>query len=79
MCANLNISEDADLQGLVQRSVIKTFGEDMVGIIGYGTDIINDIAALGKSGVSYKSVTPSDPSPSRKFSRVACFPKENMI
>ncbi len=46
--ANLNISEDADLQGLVQRSVIKTFGEDMVGIIGYGTDIINDIAVLGK-------------------------------
>ncbi len=46
--ANLNISEDADLQGLVKRSVIKTFGEDMVGIIGYGTEIINDIAVLGK-------------------------------
>ena len=52
MCANLNISEDADLQGLVKRSVIKRFGEDMVGIIGYGTEIINNIAVTGKREVT---------------------------
>ncbi|XP_072042368.1 snake venom 5'-nucleotidase-like [Amphiura filiformis] len=45
--ANLNISTEEALQGLVNKSIIKTFGNDSVGIIGYGTEVINDIAVLG--------------------------------
>ncbi|XP_072041089.1 snake venom 5'-nucleotidase-like [Amphiura filiformis] len=45
--ANLNTTLEPSLQGLINKSIIKTFEGESVGIIGYGTQVINDIAAIG--------------------------------
>ncbi|XP_072041088.1 snake venom 5'-nucleotidase-like [Amphiura filiformis] len=45
--ANLNTTLEPTLQGLINKSIIKQFEGESVGIIGYGTQVINDIAAIG--------------------------------
>ncbi len=45
---NLNVSNEPVLQGLIHKSVVKSFNGELVGIVGYTFQRANETALVGK-------------------------------